>query len=125
MAFGPTYYAVDAYLASIEFLEYQPIEHMFTGHWPAMRKKEEVTKFLRSSREFVERVDAEITAFLKQNPEGSTLNRLLCELAPRLGSWPEDSNAFLQFAFYGHLQRLIHKGVVRSGASIPVVYSFV
>ena len=33
MAFGPTYYAVDAYLATIRFLENQPLEHIYSGHW--------------------------------------------------------------------------------------------
>jgi glyoxylase-like metal-dependent hydrolase (beta-lactamase superfamily II) len=125
MAFAPTYYAVDAYLASIEFLEQQPIEHMLTGHWPAMRRKEEAKNFLRSSREFVERVDSGIIGFLGQHHAGVTLKRLIGEIGPKLGAWPEDANAFLQFALYGHLERLKQRGMVRSGKSIPVEYSLV
>jgi len=125
MAFGPTYYAVDAYLASIAFLEQQPIEHMFTGHWPAMHRKEDAKTFLRTSSEFVNRVDCGITAFLKRHREGATLKRLIGEVGSTLGTWPEDANLFLQFAFYGHLERLKQQGVIRAGTSIPVEYSLV
>lgn len=125
MAFGPTYYTVEAYLASIEFLERQPIEHLLTGHWPAMHTNEDARKFLRTSREFVERVDSGIMAFLRQHREGSTLKRLIGELGPQLGSWPEEAGGFLQFAFYGHLERLKQRGIVRSGTSIPFQYSLV
>jgi glyoxylase-like metal-dependent hydrolase (beta-lactamase superfamily II) len=125
MAFGPTYYAVDAYLASIAFLEQQSIEHMFTGHWPAMHKKEDAKNFLRSSREFVERVDSGIMASLKKRRDGATLKGLIGEVGPTLGTWPADANIFLQFAFYGHLERLRQRGVIRAGTSNPVEYSLV
>jgi len=122
MAFGPTYYAVDAYLASIAFLEQQPIEHMFTGHWPALHRKEDAESFLRSSREFVDRVDSGITTFLKRSRKGTTLKRLIEEVGSTVGTWPMNANAFLQFAFYGHLERLKQRGVIRAGTSIPVEY---
>jgi len=125
MAFGPTYYAVDEYLASVAFLEQQPIDHMFTGHWPAMHRKEDAKTFLRSSREFVERVDCGITTFLKQHQEGATLKRLIGEVGSALGPWPANANVFLQFAFYGHLERLKQRGVIRAGTSIPIEYSLV
>lgn len=48
-AFGPTYYTVNAYLATIEFLENQPIEHLFTGHWPSTHY-EQTRKFLAIAR---------------------------------------------------------------------------
>ena len=50
MAFGPTYYTVNAYLATIAFLEKQPIEHVFSGHWPAAhhgRREEVPVEFAR------------------------------------------------------------------------------
>jgi len=125
MAFGPTYYTVEAYLASIEFLERQPIDHMLTGHWPAMNRKEDAKRFLASSREFVERVDSGITRFLSEHPEGVTLKRLIGEVGPRLGSWPEDANLFLQFALYGHLERLEQRGLIRAKRSTPRGYSLV
>jgi glyoxylase-like metal-dependent hydrolase (beta-lactamase superfamily II) len=124
MAFGPTYYAVNAYLATIAFLEEQSIEHMFTGHWPSVHHQD-TKKFLSQSREFVERVDAEIMEYLKQHRRGATLQTLLHALGPKLGNWPADAGVFLQFAMYGHVERLLQKGALRSGTSIPVEYSLV
>ena len=36
VAFGPTYYEVNAYLNTVQLLESKPIDHMFGGHWPGM-----------------------------------------------------------------------------------------
>ena len=74
MAFGPTYYSVNAYLATIQFLEGREIDHMFTGHWPALHGNE-VQAFLASSREFVERADVEVKDFLATHCGGQRLNR--------------------------------------------------
>lgn len=123
-AFGPTYYAVNAYLATIEFLEKQRIEHMFTGHWPSAHG-EDTKKFLSQSRNFVERVDACVVEYLKQHRRGATIKTLLHEIGPKLGDWPGDAEVFLQFAMYGHLERLQQKGIVRSGPSLPIEYSLV
>jgi glyoxylase-like metal-dependent hydrolase (beta-lactamase superfamily II) len=122
-AFGPTYYAVDAYLATIQFLENQPIDHMFSGHWPACHG---VAKdhFLVSSREFVENSDRLIKDFLADHTYGATLKEILYTLSPELGSWPSDAADFLQFALYGHMVRLEQHGLVRSSKS-PVEYILV
>jgi glyoxylase-like metal-dependent hydrolase (beta-lactamase superfamily II) len=124
MAFGPTYYAVNAYLATIEFLEKQPIEHMFTGHWPSAHGGD-TKKFLSQSRNFVERVDALTLEYLKQHRRGATIKTLLHEMAPKLGNWPRDAGVFLQFAMYGHMERLKQQGTIRSGTSVPTEYSLV
>ena len=124
MAFGPTYYTVNAYLATIAFLEKQPIEHMFTGHWPSVHQ-EGTKKFLSQSRQFVERMDELIVGHLKQHTKGSTLKNILHDISPKLGSWPDDSAIFLQFALFGHVERLKQTGVVREGKSSPVEYSLV
>jgi glyoxylase-like metal-dependent hydrolase (beta-lactamase superfamily II) len=124
MAFGPTYFTVNAYLATIAFLEKQPIEHVFSGHWPAAHHHE-VKKFLSSSRQFVERVDENIVQYLKQHARGATLKTLLHELSPKLGKWPQDADVFLQFAMYGHLERLTQNGILRADHSVPVNYCLV
>jgi glyoxylase-like metal-dependent hydrolase (beta-lactamase superfamily II) len=121
-AFGPTYYTVNAYLATIEFLEKQPIEHLFTGHWPSAHGPD-TKKFLSQSRDFVERVDVLIVEYLKQHVRGATIKTLLHEVGPKLGDWPDDAAAFLQFAMYGHMERLRQKGIIRAGTSVPVEYS--
>jgi glyoxylase-like metal-dependent hydrolase (beta-lactamase superfamily II) len=123
-AFGPTYFEVNAYLATIAFLEKQPIEHLFTGHWPSTHK-EETKKFLAQSRQFVERADEEILQYLKQHQPGATLKDILKKVGPRLGDWPSDAGIFLQFALYGHMERLKQKDVIRASSSIPVEYSLV
>jgi glyoxylase-like metal-dependent hydrolase (beta-lactamase superfamily II) len=124
LAFGPTYYAVNAYLATIEFLERQPMEHMFTGHWPSAHG-EDAKKFLSQSRAFVERCDGCIVEYLKQHLPAATLKALLHEVGPQLGNWPQDAGVFLQFALYGHLERLKGQGIIRSGTSVPFEYSLV
>jgi len=124
LAFGPTYYKVNAYLATIEFLEKQPIEHLFTGHWPSSHQEGTKT-FLSQSRQFVESADEAIVHYLKQHMKGASLKTLIAELGPKLGNWPDDAGAFLQFALYGHLQRLQQRGVVRPAAEIPVRYTLV
>jgi len=123
-AFGPTYYTVNAYLATIEFLEKQPIEHLFTGHWPSAHG-EDTKKFLSHSRKFVERVDSLIVEHLKQHRRGATIKTLLHEIEPKLGDWPRDAGIFLQFAMFGHMERLQQKGIIRSGTSVPIEYSLV
>jgi glyoxylase-like metal-dependent hydrolase (beta-lactamase superfamily II) len=121
-AFGPTYYTVDAYLATIQFLENQPIDHIFSGHWPAYHGAE-TGQFLTSSREFVETFDKLIKAYLA-NKHSATLKEMLYALSPKLGSWSSDAADFLQFALYGHMVRLEQQGLVRKRKS-PVEYSLV
>ena len=119
-AFGPTYYAVDAYLSTIQFLENQSIDHIFSGHWPACHGAE--TKlFLDSSREFVETADKLIRDYLSTRIRGATLKEIVYALSPKLGSWPSDAADFLQFALYGHMVRLQQRGIVRS-SNLPVEY---
>jgi glyoxylase-like metal-dependent hydrolase (beta-lactamase superfamily II) len=123
-AFGPTYYAVNAYLATIEFLERQPIEHIFSGHWPSAHR-EETKKFLSTSRQFVERVDGEILEYLKQHRRGVSLKALLHDVGPKLGTWPENAGVFLQFAIYGHIERLCQQGTAQAYGAGPLQYRLV
>jgi glyoxylase-like metal-dependent hydrolase (beta-lactamase superfamily II) len=121
-AFGPTYYAVDAYLATIQFLENQPIDHIFSGHWPACHGAG-TKHFLTSSREFVETADSLIKGHLS-NQRSAPLKDIVHSLSPKLGSWPADAADFLQFALYGHMLRLEQQGLVKS-ANSPVEYRLV
>jgi glyoxylase-like metal-dependent hydrolase (beta-lactamase superfamily II) len=122
-AFGPTYYAVDAYLATIQFLEDQPIDHIFSGHWPASHGKA-TQRFMALSRDFVEATDELIRGYLSNRSRGATLKEIIYSLSPKLGSWPSDAADFLQFALYGHMVRLEQLGVVRSSKS-PIEYALV
>lgn len=121
MAFGPTYYTVSAYLATIRFLEEQAIEHLFGGHWPAMHDIE-VAAFLDESRRFVERADDLLARFLSDHPRGVSLGEILAALSPRLGDWPNSAGPFLQFALYGHVERLREQGRVIAAAGNATTY---
>ncbi|MCZ2077676.1 MAG: MBL fold metallo-hydrolase [Bryobacterales bacterium] len=121
MAFGPTYYVVSSYLSTIAFLEQQPIEHLFGGHWPAMHGPE-VGRFLARSRSFVQRADELIVAFLKNHTRGATLREILYAINPRLGDWPQDAAPFLQFAAYGHVSALCQAKRVKASDESPVRY---
>ncbi|MHB8736477.1 MAG: MBL fold metallo-hydrolase [Terriglobales bacterium] len=110
-AFGPTYYGVDAYLATIHFLEQQPLEHLYSGHWPDCHGAG-VLAFLDSSRQFVERTEALLPAQLDR-PQGASLGELVNVLAPKLGDWPRHNDWLLMWALYGHLVRLEQRGGAR------------
>jgi glyoxylase-like metal-dependent hydrolase (beta-lactamase superfamily II) len=118
-AFGPTYYCVESYLATINFLEKQPIQLLLSGHWPSMAG-EEVAEFLRSSRAFVDRASALVQEHLQKHARGSTLREITDALGGVLGSWPSETNNFLQFALYGHLEALRIRGLVQRSSESPV-----
>jgi glyoxylase-like metal-dependent hydrolase (beta-lactamase superfamily II) len=122
MAFGPTYYTVDAYLATVQFLESMPIEHMYSGHWPASHGAA-VATFLDSSREFVLRASELLIDYFRAHRNRITLKQILADLSSRLGDWPESTSPFLQFALHGHLERLTQNGVIRRQATHPVEYT--
>jgi len=120
MAFSPTYYTVDAYLSTIQFLESMPIEHLFSGHWPNAHGVQ-VGAFLRESRLFVEEMDQVLPLCLDRHPRGASLGELIEDLAPRMGSWPREANWLFMWAVYGHLTRQEQTGKVkRIEASHPV-----
>ncbi len=119
LAFGPTYYTVDSYLATIQFLEKWPIGHIFSGHWPALHG-EDVRSFLDESRKFVLTTDSLLQAYFKSHRGGITLKQILTDLGTKLGDWPTETAAFLQFALYGHLVRLEQQGIIYQDVSQPV-----
>jgi glyoxylase-like metal-dependent hydrolase (beta-lactamase superfamily II) len=122
MAFGPTYYAVNSYLATIAFLDGQPIKHLYSGHWPAAHGCQ-VREFLSRSRDFVDDTEHLIGSYLKEHRR-VTLKDLLRSVSPRLGTWPPENADMLQFALYGHLQRLKDRGLVGVSRTSPVEFHF-
>ncbi|MEW5978462.1 MAG: MBL fold metallo-hydrolase [Acidobacteriota bacterium] len=119
LAFGPTYYAVDAYLATIRFLEGRSIHSLYSGHWPPLHGPA-VQAFLESSRRFVERADELLIGYLKAHSRGVTLKEVISDLGPQLGEWPAEATSFLQFALYGHLSRLEESNLVQRVKCQPV-----
>lgn len=68
-------------------------------------------------------MDECIVQCLKQHPRGATLKTLLNEVGPKVGNWPTDAGIFLQFAMYGHMERMKQNGLLRSGKSLPIEYA--
>lgn len=119
MAFGPTYYAVDAYLATIHFLEGQPIEHLYSGHWPDAHGAA-VRAFLTASCDFVHRAEDLLSKYLENHPRGVTLTEAMADLSPRLGDWPRRQDWLMAWALYGHLLRREEHGQLLRLAGPPV-----
>jgi glyoxylase-like metal-dependent hydrolase (beta-lactamase superfamily II) len=121
LALAPTYYSVDAYLATIHFLEHKPIEHLYSGHWPDAHGPH-VIRFLEESRAFVERAEERVIAELgRAGAAGASLGELACRLGPQLGTWPAETHTILMFALYGHLERLTQRGwAARLPGQLPV-----
>jgi glyoxylase-like metal-dependent hydrolase (beta-lactamase superfamily II) len=122
MAFGPTYYAVESYLAAVQFLEKMPIEHLYTGHWPGLHGAE-ISDFLLSSREFVNTADMLLHTYFRSRHGGVTLKQILADLSPKLGTWPDEAAPFLQFAIYGHLVWMKQRGIVIEDNARPILWS--
>jgi glyoxylase-like metal-dependent hydrolase (beta-lactamase superfamily II) len=121
MAFGPTYYDPEAYLATIARLERQPIQHLYSGHWPEAHGAQ-VAAFLRESRLFPLRAEALLAADLAAaGRHGATLDALLERLGPQLGDWPSAQHRMLMFALHGHLELLERRGRVRRIGRAPRV----
>ncbi len=97
---------------------------MFTGHWPGVHG-DGVRRFLASTREFVERADDLLGKYFKAHHRGVTLKQILNDLSPKLGTWPQETAAFLQFAMYGHLMRMEQNGMIRAEGTAPVTYALV
>lgn len=123
MAFGPTYYSVEPYLDTIRYLEDHPIEHMYSGHWPAVHGAG-VKDFLASSREFVLRVDQLLSEYLRQH-RAATLKQIVHNLSPQLGTWPQETAPFLQFSLFAHVARMEQLGALRAERTNPVTYSLI
>jgi len=120
LAFGPTYYCVASYLATIEFLEGVTLDHIYSGHWPNCHGAE-TRRFLAESRSFVERADVLLRSeLLRGDREGCTLAALIDRLGPRLGDWPASRHQLLMFALHGHLERLCERGEIEALAGPPV-----
>jgi len=63
--------------------------------------------------------------FMKDHFDGVTLKEVIYGIGPKLGDWSLDMNVFLQFALYGHMERLEQRGIIRASKSAPVKYALV
>lgn len=112
IALPVTYYYVDAYLSTINFLESLPIETLYTAHFPVMRGSA-IREFLAQSRQVVQTFDRVLLSALKGAPSGLNLTQLTEAIGAAFSDWPKDTVMFAMFAIKGHMDRLEDLGKVR------------
>lgn len=112
MALPVTYYYVDAYLSTINFLESLPIETLYTAHLPVMRGSA-IRDFMVESRQVVQTFDRVLLSTLKGTPSGLNLTQLTEAIGAAFSDWPKDTLMFAMFAIKGHMDRLEDLGKVR------------
>ena len=112
MALPVTYYYVEAYLSTLNFLENLPIDTLFTAHWPIMRGGE-IRDFLGESRQTVRTFDRILLSSLAGAPSGLDLSHLIEKFGNAFSDWPKDTLLFSMFAIKGHMDRLEELGKVR------------
>ena len=107
----PAYFAVLAYLSSVQLIESLDIEWIYSAHWPPYRAQQ-VPEFLDECRRFVEMADGQVRRAIERHPEGVTLRECIEECGPALGKWPENNRWLLMYPLHGHLSHLENVGVV-------------
>lgn len=112
MALPVTYYYVDAYLSTINFLENLPIDALYTAHFPVMRGSA-IQDFMAESRQTVQTFDRVLLSALKGAPSGLNLSQLIEVIGRAFGDWPKDTLIYSMFAIKGHMDRLEELGKVR------------
>jgi glyoxylase-like metal-dependent hydrolase (beta-lactamase superfamily II) len=108
-AFPPTYRYVDTYLATIHRFQGMELDRVLTSHYPVYAG-DQVGEFLAESRAYVDRVDAALSAALRDTPR--TMRELTEELGDDLGAWPKEAHEYLVHPFGGHLERFEQHGDV-------------
>jgi glyoxylase-like metal-dependent hydrolase (beta-lactamase superfamily II) len=106
----PAYFAVLAYLGTLQFLEALDIEWIYSGHWPTYHAAA-AKDFLAESRRFVDKASALVMKNLENHPEGVTLLSCIAECGPAMGAWPATNQWLLMYPLHGHLLHLEQLGV--------------
>ncbi len=108
MKLAPTYYDVDAYLATAERIAALDIDTYVGCHWPVWRGAQ-IAAFCAASKAFVEHTEARL---LEALTEPRTLGDLCGRLGPQLGTWNRSADDDLRYALHAHLERLVRRGWV-------------
>lgn len=112
IAIPVTYYFVDLYLSTLEYLELLNPDALYTGHWPSMHG-DQVRDFFSDSRRTVEVLDRSILRALTRSRTGLTLADLIQEARNEFPEWPADTVGLAMFPIKGHLDRLESRGRIR------------
>jgi glyoxylase-like metal-dependent hydrolase (beta-lactamase superfamily II) len=108
----PAYFAVLAYLGTLQFLEALEINWIYSGHWPTFNGAA-AAEFLAECRRFVDKASALVMKTLERHPEGVTLLMCIDECGPAMGNWPSNNQWLLMYPLYGHLLHLEQLGVTK------------
>ena len=108
----PAYFAVLAYLSSIQTVEALRVERIYSAHWP-MYAGADVDEFLAECRNFVTRADQLVRKALETHPEGVTLRQCMAECGSAMGAWPKQNEWLLMYPIHGHLALLEQLGVAK------------
>jgi glyoxylase-like metal-dependent hydrolase (beta-lactamase superfamily II) len=114
-AFPPTYRYVADYRATIDRIEQLAPERIVTAHYGTFTGGH-AADFLRTSREFAERLEDRVLADLRRHGP-SSLAAVLTRINPLAGDWPaEGTEGALAFPVVGHLEDLEARGLVTEEA---------
>lgn len=107
----PAYFAVLAYLSTVQLIESLDVEWIYSGHWPAYHLDDSKV-FLKECRRFVNMAADQVRLALHGSRDGLTLRECIAECGPRLGDWPENNRWLLMYPLYGHLSLMESNGEV-------------
>jgi glyoxylase-like metal-dependent hydrolase (beta-lactamase superfamily II) len=108
----PAYFAVLAYLASIQTIQALDVQWIYSAHWPAYAGPQ-IAEFLAECRNFVERAGSRIRDALESRPDGLSLRECMTSCGPALGTWPAQNEWLLMYPLHGHLALLEELGMAR------------
>jgi glyoxylase-like metal-dependent hydrolase (beta-lactamase superfamily II) len=107
----PAYFAVLAYLSTLQLIECMDVRWIYSGHWPAYRGPA-VQEFLAQCHAFLGCVEQQIDLALERRPAGISLRDMIEECGPALGKWPPANRWLLMYPFHGHLTLREERGHV-------------
>lgn len=124
-AFPPTYRYATSYLHTIERLMERSPAIMLTSHYD-VREGGGVVEFLTKTRDFHDRLEAELVEFMRAADGVITLKEAAFAIAPNVGDWTPDTQGLLAWPLLGHIERMIVDGrAALAGLDTPHQYRWV
>jgi glyoxylase-like metal-dependent hydrolase (beta-lactamase superfamily II) len=108
-ALMPTYYYIEPYLKTVEFLRSLGLRTLHTAHWP-VAEGDEVGVRLDETRDYT--LEADRTAYDLIEQGKSTLKEIMDAALPLLGKWDPSVIGDFGCSIYGHVQRFLDAGLV-------------
>jgi glyoxylase-like metal-dependent hydrolase (beta-lactamase superfamily II) len=105
----PAYFAILAYLSTVQLIESLEVDCIYSAHWPPY-PMERASEFLDECRRFVQMADGQVKKSLERHPEGLSLRTCMDECGTALGKWPAANQWLLMYPIHGHLAHLEETG---------------